>query len=354
MLEQVSVPAITGPTACGKTELILSLAEELPLEIVVCDSRKVFRGLDTGAAKPSAEMRERVRFHLMDIVEPDESFSVHDFIPLAAKAISEILGRNRLPVLEGGTGLYLSALAHWFNFDRAPAIPELREVLADKWARDGYDAFVTVALAVFPEAREAVDVHNPRRMLRFLEANLATLPPDELPGVLAALELLEAEGAVRRACLEWNERRTRVSAAPEMSGISTAGFVLEVSRDVLWERIRNRTRQMFASGLVAEVKALLDSGIPADSQALQGIGYREVIEFLLGHTSLEEAESQVAIHTRQLAKRQRTWFRHQLTDFATIPFTSQEERERARAGLLRELRRIHQVNLELKQSDAQP
>lgn len=346
MAQEPLVPAITGPTACGKTELVLSLTEELPLEVVECDSRKVFRGLDIGAAKPDAEMRKRLRFHLLDLVEPDGSFTVFDFVSLAIRAVRDILGRGNIPVLEGGSGLYLTALVQGFRFERAPAIPELRESLADRWAKDGYDTFAKTALALFPEARRETEVRNPRRMLRFLEDRIAALPPDELPQLLAALELSGVEEAVCRVRREWERRRQ--APAPE-TGFRITGFVLEVGRDALQERIRRRTSEMFARGLVAEVERLLNAGVPADSQALQGIGYHEVIESLLGHISLEEAESQVAIHTRQLAKRQVTWFRHQLPGFTRMPFTTRRERENARAALLGKLTLLHKKNSGLLQ-----
>ena len=344
MAERLLVPAITGATACGKTELVLSLSDELPLEVVVCDSRKVFRGLDIGAAKPDREMRERLRFHLLDIVEPERPFTVHDFLPLAVGAVRDILQRGMLPVVEGGTGLYLSALAREFRFERGPAIPELRAALADRWAKDGYDAFATTALSVFPVARKRTDFRNPKRMLRFIEDQLAALSAEELPGVLTALEMPEVEPAVRRVAREWRRRRGEGSVA---SGFNVVVFVLEVHRDVLWERIRVRTREMFACGLVAEVGGLLNAGVSVDSQALQGIGYREVAEFLLGHLGLQEAESSVAIHTRQLAKRQVTWFRHQLPEGIRMPFTTPEERQETRSALLKQLAEMHQGNLEL-------
>jgi len=344
MAEKLTVPAITGPTGSGKIELVLSLAEGIPLEVVVCDSRKLFRGLDIGAAKPDPEMRQRVRFHLLDMVEPEQAFTVYDFVPLAIRAVHDILQRGVLPVVEGGTGLYLSALARGFRFERAPAIPDLREMLADRWAKEGYDAFAATALAVFPEARKVLDFRNPRRMLRFLEDQLASLPVDELPEVLNALDMPEAEPAVRQVVREWSRRRGETAIDPDFD---IAGFVLEVERDVLWERINRRTREMFARGLVAEVEELLNTGVPADSQALQGIGYQEVVEFLVGRLTLQETESSVAIRTRQLAKRQVTWLRHQLPDATRTPFTTPEERQGTRSALSGQLAEMHEGNLEL-------
>jgi len=342
MAEKLTVPAITGPTGSGKTELVLSLAEGIPLEVVVCDSRKLFRGLDIGTAKPDLETRQRVRFHLLDLVDPEDSFTVYDFVPLAVKAVSDIVSRGKLPVLEGGTGLYLSALARGFKFERAPAIPELREALADVWARDGYEDFLVVVLAVFPEAVQEIDARNPRRMLRFLEDHFTDLPDGGVTEVLSALNLSGMEGAIKRS-REERERRRRESGIE--TGIGVAGFVLEVRRDVLKQRIRERTRLMFERGLVSEVEELMNVGVAPDSQALQGIGYREVVEHLLGHSSMEEVEAQVVIRTLQLAKRQVTWFRHQLPDFARLPFNTDEERKAARETLGTNLRRLHKSML---------
>ncbi len=341
--ELLKVPAITGPTACGKTELVLKLAQEIPVEVVSCDSRKVYKGLDIGTDKPTADERRLVRFHLIDVVEPQEEFSVETFTKLALKAIAEIFRRKRLPVLEGGTGLYLASLAYGYEFEGSPPIDILRQYLSQKFAKQGYSSLLLALLKAFPDAKEEIDISNPARMIRFVEKALYTLKQEEIE---RKLKLFGAEKIADEVLNTIKKAKRRKKRKPGID-FEVVGFILEVERLKLWNRIRQRTQKIFADGLVEEVKGLLNRGVPKKSQSMQGIGYKEIIEYLNGNISLEQAEEMVVIHTRQFAKRQQTWNRHQFQDFTRIPFTSETDRVKAYRYLSSELKRIHMNNLRL-------
>jgi tRNA dimethylallyltransferase len=321
------VPAITGPTGCGKTELTLALAEKIPLEIVSCDSRKVFRGADIGAAKPTAEQQERVPFHLLDLVDPVESFSVQQYVAAALPVIADIRARGKLPLIEGGTGLYLEALKRGYDFGGAPPVPELRDALAKLWERD-QEALVSALEKLFPGAADKVDLHNHRRVVRLVERKVVVqLSQDKAEQTLDELGLGEAVKAVKSA------RREAQSRASSARPVNVRGYTLEVEREVLAERIARRTDDMLASGLIEEVKQLLGADVPREAQVFSGIGYSEVLLYLDGDASLKELAELIAAHTRQFARRQDTWNRNRFGGFRRIPYTTREERAAA-LGLL--------------------
>jgi tRNA dimethylallyltransferase len=271
--------AIVGPTASGKTELALPLAERMGAEIVVADSRQVYRGMDLGTAKPTPTERGRVPHHLLDLVTPDRPFSVADWVRAARATIGAIAARRRLPLVVGGTGLYLTALVDGYDFDaRSGPAPELRARLTAELAADGLPALARRLAERAPAVAAAIDLSNPRRVLR-------------------ALERIEQDGPS--------------SPPPALSPWPAPVAMLGVSRprDVLHRRIDERARALFAGGLLDEVRRLHDAGYGPELEPMSGHGYREAHRVLVGEWSIEEAIAVTARRTRQYAKRQLTWFR---------------------------------------------
>jgi tRNA dimethylallyltransferase len=266
--------AIVGPTASGKTDLALALAPRLPLEIVVADSRQVYRGMDVGTAKPDAAARTAVPHHLLDLVDPDEPFSVAGWIERARALIPQVAAHGRLPLVVGGTGLYVSALVDGHDYASQPWSPEIRARLADELAVDGLEPLAERLRDAEPGT--AVDLRNPRRVLR-------------------ALERLEGGGAAP-------------GATPYAGRVIM--LALDRPRELLYRRIDRRTEWMFRDGrLLDEVRRLLDAGYGAELRPMTGHGYREAVAHLAGEWSLERAIEITARHTRQYAKRQLSWFR---------------------------------------------
>jgi tRNA dimethylallyltransferase len=273
------IAALVGPTASGKTDLALALARRLPVEILVADSRQVYRGMDLGTAKPDVAARAAVPHHLLDLADPDESFSVADWVGRARALVPEVAARGRLPLLVGGTGLYVSALLNGYQLPGQAPPPELRGRLVAELEAGGLPPLGARLARVDPAAAARTDLRNPRRVLR-------------------ALERVEAAdgGAAGTA-----------RAAPYPGRIA----VLGISRppDVLRARIVARVASMFANGLLDEVRRLLDAGYDASLSPMTGHGYREAARVLAGEWTLARAIEVTARHTRQYAKRQLTWLR---------------------------------------------
>jgi tRNA dimethylallyltransferase len=275
--------AIVGPTASGKSRLALRLARAHRGEIVSCDSLQVYRGLDIGSAKATLEERREVRHHLIDVVDPGELFSAAEYARLARAAVADVTGRGRLPIVAGGTGLYLKALLEGL-FD-GPARDEARrrrlEGLAER----------------FGDER----VH---RLLRRLDPEAAArIGPRDRVRIVRALEVYWATGRPITA-------HQRDGAEP-LSGYRVFLLGLAPDRDALRRVVERRTREMLERGLVDEVRGLLDRGFGPELRPLQAIGYREAVAVIRGEMTLEEAGRAIVTATMRFAKRQMTWFRHQ-------------------------------------------
>jgi tRNA dimethylallyltransferase len=272
-----------GPTASGKSALALRLAEERGGEIVSCDSLQVYRGLDIGSAKPTAEERARVRHHLIDVRDPDESFSAADYARLAREALADIRARGRLPIVAGGTGLYLRALL--LGLFEGPSRDEaLRARLESMAARFGDARLHRVLRRVDPSAAARIHPTDRLRIVRGLEVYRATGRP--------------------------MSEQQRAGAEP-LRGFRVRVAGLLPPREELRLRVEARTREMFERGLVDEVRRLRAAGYPADLRPLRAIGYRQALAVLDGRLSEGEARRSIETETLQYAKRQRTWFRHQ-------------------------------------------
>jgi tRNA dimethylallyltransferase len=279
---------LAGPTAVGKSEVALLLAEKLGGEIVSVDSMQVYRRLDIGTAKPSEAERERVPHHLIDIVDLTEPFDAAQFLKRARETVTQIQTRNRLPILCGGTGLYFKGFLEGFG-DAPPGDPRLRAELE----RIPLPALLQELAERDRITYEKIDRQNPRRVLR-------------------ALEVIRLTGKPFSAQRSGWQTPTMTAQASDIRHHGAACFGLIRSAGDLRKRLDRRVEEMFCRGLVAETEALLKRGLADNKTALQALGYRQVAEFLEGKRSLPETIELVKIRTRQFAKRQMTWFRRQL------------------------------------------
>jgi tRNA dimethylallyltransferase len=285
---------IAGPTAVGKSEIALALAEQLGGEIISVDSMQVYRGLDIGTAKPSPAERARVPHHLIDICDLTEAFDAARFIRLAQKAVEEIQSRGRVPVFCGGTGLYFKAFLS--GLGEAPsANPELRAGLE----QIPFEKLLGELRERDPEAYEKIDKQNPRRVIRAVEV----------------IRLTGKKFSEQRA--EWKSggtacRRLQIQGQRHAVPPKNNFFCINRQPADLHARINIRVDEMFRRGLVDETRELLKHGLEQNQTAMQAIGYRQVVEHLRGERSLAETIELVKIKTRQFAKRQLTWFRRQL------------------------------------------
>jgi tRNA dimethylallyltransferase len=271
---------LAGPTAAGKSEIALQLASRLGGEIISVDSMQVYRGMDIGTAKPSAEERERARHHLIDVLDLDHGLDAAQFVRLAGEAVKEIQSRGRIPIFCGGTGLYFKAYLEGLG-DAPPADPKTRAQLESA----PMEELLRELAECDPEAFQAIDRQNPRRVIR-------------------ALEVIRVTGRA------FSEQRGKW----EKVGKNAEAGLLGVTRPAgeLVERIHRRVDEMFRKGLVAETEALLQRGLDRNPTALQALGYRQVVEHLRGERGIAETIELVKIRTRQFAKRQLTWFRRQM------------------------------------------
>lgn len=290
--------ALVGPTASGKTELSEALAVRLPVEVVSMDSRQVYRGMDIGTDKVAAEVRDRIPHHGLDLVEPSERYSAGRFGRDARRWIDEIEGRGRLPVLVGGTGFFLRALTDPI-FQEPSMDPERLERLRAYLAGQPPERLAAWVRVLDPDRADVAVQGGRQRMGRTVEVALLTGRP-----------------------LSWWHKHAPQEADP----VPGVVVVLEVPRDVLDTRIDARVTRMVERGLVDEVRALRTLGYDERAPGMSATGYREILSHLEGVLSLEDAQEAVRAATRQYARRQMTWFRHQLSDDAvhvdaTAPLT---------------------------------
>ncbi len=299
---------ILGVTASGKGRLSFDLAESIGAEIISIDSMKVYRRMDTGTAKPPREARKRIKHHLIDVVEPSDSFSVGTFSETASDAIEQIRSRKKNIVAVGGTALYIKALLYGL-FEGAGSDERLRDELRARAETEGLAELHRELTTIDPAAAERINPNDARRIVRALEVYRITGQP---------ISSFQKQWETRQMKHDWTIiglRREKLDA----SG-----------------RINRRVKKMISEGLVDEVKSLLDEEEPLSQQARCAIGYAEIIDHLNGQTNLEDATELIKVHTRRLAKGQRTWFKtftdvHWLDIEADEP--SEEVFERAKALL---------------------
>lgn len=274
---------LAGPTASGKTALSIRLAKAHDCEIICMDSMQIYRGMTIGTAKPTAEEMDGVPHHMVDVAEPGEPFSVAQYQEMAEKAVSDILARGKQPLFVGGTGLYLRALRHPMAMGMVTGDETIRNSLEDMAKQTDGRLILHQKLAeVDPDTATRLHVNDVRRVIRALEVyQLTGIPFSKQPQV--------------------------ESEAPYEYRVAS----LTMDRATLYQRIEKRVDIMMEAGLVDEVRQLLADGVPPDAQALKGLGYKELIPYLAGECTLEQAVYELKLGTRHYAKRQLTWMRRE-------------------------------------------
>lgn len=281
---RIPIGAIVGPTATGKSEIGIEVAGLLEGEIVSVDSMQVYRGMDIGTAKVGYEERltkdgKYIQHHMLDIVEPDEDYSVGRFQEEAAKVIQDIYGRKKLPILVGGTGLYFNALVYEYEFTPGKQDTQLRTELWEEAETFGSEHLHRKLQQVDPKSAESIHPNDTKRVIR-------------------ALEVYQLTG-----------KRISETSRNRQGSYNLAAAGLDVEREVLYRRVDLRVDRMLEQGLIEEVRGLLDQGIIRDSISMQALGYKEVAGYLLGEYDLDTCVEMLKRDTRRFAKRQLTWFK---------------------------------------------
>lgn len=275
---------LTGPTAVGKTELSIKLAEKIGGEIISADSMQVYRYMDIGSAKITREEMKGIPHYLVDVLDPGDEFNVYVFQQMAEKALKSIYEKGHIPVMAGGTGFYIQALLYDIEFEPEPENTKIRKQL-EETAKDQGNSYLHKMLEeVDPESAGEIHENNVKRMIRALEFYELNKMPISLHN---------------------KEQRKKESA------YDSCYFVLNDDRNKLYERIDSRVDRMLEKGLIDEVKHLKDLGYHKNMVSMQGLGYKEILSFLDGEITLEEAVYLIKRDSRHFAKRQLTWFRRE-------------------------------------------
>ncbi|WP_151075002.1 tRNA (adenosine(37)-N6)-dimethylallyltransferase MiaA [Flintibacter sp. KGMB00164] len=273
---------IVGPTASGKTRMAVELAQRHNGEVISADSMQIYRTMDIGTAKPTKEEMGGIPHHMIDVADPEEDFSVARYVEMAARCVDDVLARGKLPIVAGGTGLYIDSLLSGRTF--APFSPDsaLRGELERELAEKGGQAMLESLSQVDPEAAQRLHPNDHKRIVR-------------------ALEVYRSTGKT----ITQHNRETQ--AIPPRYNALTIGLAFQ-DRQAMWRRIDQRVDEMVAAGLEDEVRRLLTSGISPKCTAMQAIGYKEFTQALSGEMTWQEAADVVKLRSRQYAKRQLTWF----------------------------------------------
>lgn len=273
---------IVGPTASGKTRMAVELAQRHNGEVISADSMQIYRTMDIGTAKPTKEEMGGIPHHMIDVADPEEDFSVARYVEMAARCVDDVLARGKLPIVAGGTGLYIDSLLSGRTF--APFSPDsaLRGELERELAEKGGQAMLEALAQVDPEAAQRLHPNDHKRIIR-------------------ALEVYRSTGKT----ITQHNRETQ--AIPPRYDALTIGLAFQ-DRQAMWRRIDQRVDEMVAAGLEDEVRRLLTSGISPKCTAMQAIGYKEFTQALSGEMTWQEAADVVKLRSRQYAKRQLTWF----------------------------------------------
>ncbi len=281
-MSEIPLIVAAGPTASGKTGLAIDIARLTDGEIVSADSMQIYKYMDIGSAKPTAEERSTVKHHLIDFLEPDAPFSVADYTELAHRVIADIYARGKMPVMAGGTGLYISSVVDDVSFGECDIDYSLREELRQA-AHERGGGYLIKMLAEFDrETAEKIHPNNTRRIIR-------------------AIEFYKTTGVPISAHNE--------AAKKKKSRYKPLILCIDRDREVLYDRINRRVDAMFNDGLINEVKSLIDMGFTRGLNSMQGIGYKEVIDYLDGARGLDETKELIKQSSRRYAKRQLTWLR---------------------------------------------
>ncbi len=276
-----TVIVIGGPTASGKSKLAVELAKKINGEIISADSMQIYKDMNIGTAKVTDEEMQKIKHYLIDFVSPDERYSVSDFKKDAENAIQEIIKKGKTPIVVGGTGLYIDSLIYGIDFQEEEVDLEYRNKLNEEADKNGLEELYKKAVAIDPEAMQKISKNDKKRIIRVLEIFHKT-----------GKTKTEQEKESRKADVKYNYKM----------------FAITMDRSKLYERIEQRVDLMIESGLIEEVKCILDkySKFPT---AMQGLGYKEVVEYLENRTTKDEMIDKIKKETRHYAKRQLTWFR---------------------------------------------
>ena len=277
-----NIICIAGPTASGKTALAVELAKELNGEVVSCDSMQVYRRMDIGTAKPTAQEMQGIVHHMLDVAEPDEDFSVSRYCEMASAIVDDIVARGKTAIIAGGTGLYMDSLIKGNDFAPFPSTG-MREKLEAQADAEGMEAMLRLLNSIDPDAAARLHLKDRKRIIR-------------------ALEVYYETGETI------TEHNRKTQAIPPKYTPLWLGLDFE-DRAQLYSRIDRRVDVMLEAGLVEEITNLLAEGIPPKCTAMQAIGYKEFVDALSGNGTIEEAADQVRQASRHYAKRQLTWFR---------------------------------------------
>ncbi|HHZ01856.1 MAG TPA: tRNA (adenosine(37)-N6)-dimethylallyltransferase MiaA [Tissierellia bacterium] len=272
---------IVGPTAVGKTYVSVELAKKLNTEIISADSMQIYRGMDVGTAKITEEEKQGIKHHMIDLVNPDEDYSVSDFKRDAEEIIDRLLIEGKIPIVVGGSGLYINSLIYDLDFGKAKSDEKIRKYYYSYYKEHGEDALYEKLLKIDPESAKKIHKNNVKRVIR-------------------ALEVFHLTGK------KFSQLSTNIRKGSSKYNCIIIGLSME--RELLYERINERVDEMLSQGLVEEVSNLLEKGYSKNLVSMRGIGYKEIVEYLEGTMDFEEAVNILKRNTRRFAKRQYTWF----------------------------------------------
>lgn len=275
------IVVLVGPTAVGKTYVSVELAKRLNTEIISADSMQIYKELNIGTAKITEEEAQGIIHHMIDIINPDESFSVSEFKSESEKIIDNIIEKTKVPIIVGGSGLYVNSLIYDLDFGNAKSDNKIRDYFTSLYNEHGDDFLYEKLKEVDPESAVKIHKNNVKRVIR-------------------ALEVHEITGQ------KFSELNTDIRKQSKKYDCVLIG--LNMDRKILYERINKRVDKMLSEGLIEEVKSLIEKGYDKNLVAMQGIGYKEIVEYLEGNTELEETVNILKRNTRRFAKRQFTWF----------------------------------------------
>jgi len=284
---------LAGPTASGKTAVSVDLAKRIGGEIISADSMQIYRGMDIGTAKITSDEMQGVKHYLINVSDPKEDFNIVKFQNMVKCSIEEIKKNGHIPILVGGTGFYIQSIIYDINFDKEDDNGSIRKVLEEEYDKMGADFMYEKLKKIDSISADNIHKNNKKRIIRAIEYFL-----------------------INNALISEHNELQRKKTSP----YDFKFFVLNPKRDILYDRINKRVDKMVEKGLVDEVKSLIESGLSIDNISMQGIGYKEIVEYLEGNIPLGKAVENIKQNTRHMAKRQVTWFKRERDVIYIDPF----------------------------------
>lgn len=284
---------LAGPTASGKTSVSIDLAKRIGGEIISADSMQVYRGMDVGTAKIKADEMQGVKHYLINVLDPTEDFNIVKFQDMVKCSIEEIRRNGHIPILVGGTGFYIQSVIYDIDFDTQDDNGDIRKALEEEYDKMGADFMYEKLKKIDSVSAENIHKNNKKRIIRAIEYFL-----------------------INNALISAHNESQRKKDSP----YDFRFFVLNPPRDILYDRINKRVDKMVEEGLVREVKSLKNAGLSIENISMQGIGYKEILEYLDGEITLDEAIDNIKQNTRHMAKRQVTWFKREKDVIYINPF----------------------------------